>query len=449
MSDESTAPVFLGVSHRAARRGFTWDLLGLTTIIFFPYFPQRLTGLQCVMGLNLNAINSADGFSYRLLLTDTSQPTNQAWTDQNLSLMPQNTAPQVSRRFAIPPTSPETGPTNFGWGSIHIPENQKSMELVPVPAPPLIIMRPCTVRVEAEFNGKRYHSGEFICGFAPPQPLSDEERRAIASRPGAAKSIGFYVGCKTCKNEIRLHSLLNPLMPAPQDLSANSIPIEHAPSNWSCECGKTSLELTYLKEGLHDLFRHGQPKLSEEVGMQFTPLYEAGRVQDLIAEYEQLIETATDEETIQKYLEDNPLLWAFLAPVKIMHKPSVLTKKKADFGILTGQKILFLIEIEKPTTRLANQDGSISAEIQRGANQIRDWQLVISDHKLALLSELGLKDSEVQEIRYLLIGGLARRSSAIGLTKIRRSPFTPNTEFYCFDELSSFLYSLGSELRRL
>ena len=101
--------------------------------------------------------------------------------------------------------------------------------------------------------------------------------------------------------------------------------------------------------------------------MQYTPLYEAGRIQAVIAEYEQLIETATDEETVQKYLEENPIFWAFLAPTKILHKPAVLTKKRADFGILTSQRILFLVEIEKPATRLTNQDGSISAEIQQGS----------------------------------------------------------------------------------
>jgi hypothetical protein len=30
--------------------------------------------------------------------------------------------------------------------------------------------------------------------------------------------------------------------------------------------------------------------------MHFTPLYEAGRIQDIIAEFEQLIEHATEEE---------------------------------------------------------------------------------------------------------------------------------------------------------
>jgi hypothetical protein len=127
----------------------------------------------------------------------------------------------------------------------------------------------------------------------------------------------------------------------------------------------------------------------------------------------------------------------------------VLTKKKADFGILTSQKVFYLIEIEKPKTRLTSHDGSISSEIQKGANQIRDWKLVVDNHRLALLSELDLKENQVHEIRYLLIGGLARRTNAAGLTKLRRNPFAPNTDFYCFDELGSFLHTFAADLRRL
>jgi hypothetical protein len=209
------------------------------------------------------------------------------------------------------------------------------------------------------------------------------------------------------------------------------------------------MNLTYLKQGMHDVLRRPSTHTSASSPLTFTPLYEAGRVQDSIAEYEQLIETATDEEPVQKYLEKHQLFWSFLSPTKILHKPPVLTKKKADFAILTSSKILYLVELEKPTTKLTNLDGSISAEIQKGANQILDWQGVVADHRLALLSEIGLSDADVQSIRYILIGGLARRTDAKGLTKLRRTPFAADTDFYCFDELGSFLHSLARELNRL
>jgi hypothetical protein len=386
------------------------------------------------------------------LLTDQSEPENQAWVDQNLSVK----SPEAGRAktlksggFAVPAGPPEGGETTLGWSVFGAQGGHGGIEILPAPAPPLMLWRPCTVLVEVEVDGKRYRRGEFVCGFAKSPPLTDEERRAIASRPDAVRAFLFRVTCKICGREADFYSQLNPFDARPKSIPAKAMTLYDAPESWSCTCGKQSIDLSYLKQGLHDLFRRTLPHASDDAVMKFTPLYEAGRIQDINAEYEQLIETAADEESVQKYLEEHPVFWAFLSPTKILHKPPVLTKKKADFGIVTTQRVLYLIEIEKPITKLTNQDGSISAEIQKGANQIRDWQMVVGDHRLALLSELNLKESDVHEIRYLLIGGLARRTNAKGLIKLRRSPFAPNTEFYCFDELGLFLHTLASELGQL
>ena len=133
-----------------------------------------------------------------------------------------------------------------------------------------------------------------------------------------------------------------------------------------------------------------------------------------------------------------PVFWGFLSPRKILHKPAVLTKKQADFGILTTTKILYLIEIEKPTTRLLTKTGRISADIQKGADQIRDWDQVVTEHRGALLTELGLDPSTVHDIRYVLVGGLSTTLDSAGLRKLRREPFGPKIDFYCFDELAAF-----------
>lgn len=99
------------------------------------------------------------------------------------------------------------------------------------------------------------------------------------------------------------------------------------------------------------------------------------------------------------------MLWAFLLPKKILHEPSVLTKKKADFRILSTQGIFYLIEIEKPQTQLIKRDGGFHAELQKGIDQVRDWSIVVGDHRNALLSELGLSQGVVREIRYILVAG--------------------------------------------
>ncbi len=450
--NDKTLPSFLGVSQRAARRNHAWDLLGVSKLLIFPFFPQRLVGLQCLIGIDPNSLLDVTTYSCKIYFTDQSQPDNYAWNNFELKLDSQDAVPEMHVEkggFAVAAGQSGDGQSMYGFGMFAAQELVNEVEIIPTVAPPLVLLRPCSVLVEFEMSGKRYQRGTIHCGFAPPPPLTSEERRALASRPDAIKVIVSQLHCSSCKSEINFYDQLNPGSPRPQNLPSTAMSIHEAPQQWACGCGKLSIDLTYLKQGLHDLFRRTMPHANDDIVTKFTPLYEAGRIQNVVADFEQLIETDEDEETIQKYLEDYPVFWSFLSPVRILHKPPVLTKKKADFGIVSTQKVLYLIEIEKPSTKLTNQDGSISAEIQKGANQIRDWQLVVGDHRLALLSELNLKDLDIQEIRYVLIGGLARRTSLDGLRKLRRTPFANNTDFYCYDELGSFLRTLAVALQQL
>jgi hypothetical protein len=445
--DERDLPLFLGVSRSAARRPYGWDLGGLTTLVPFPFFPQWLTGLRYVVGFRRGSLGVRGTLPFRLILTDQARPANCVWADHSFSLNQEEAeaAGPIERggpsNFPRPPESAQPGLGSDAGAALDV-----SLCIDVVPAPALVVWGPCRVLVEVEVEGVRYCRGRFACVFVPPPPLSNEERRAIASRPGAAKIAMLRMKCNGCGSETGYYTQLNPLDPYPADLSP-AIRIEDAPSRWSCMCGYNFADLTYLKQGLHDVLRRDKPEPPDV--MQYVPLYEEGRIQDIIGAYEQLIETATDEEVVQKFLEEHAVFWAFLSPDRILHKPAVLTKKKADFGILTKQGILYLVELEKPTTRLINHDGAISAEIQRGANQIRDWELVVGDHRLALLAELGLKENQVHDIRYLLIGGLARHASVTGLTKLRRAPFGRSTDFYCFDELASSLRTIVRKVEGL
>jgi len=450
-SENTNTLIFLGMSRRAARNGEGLDLLGLTRFLIFPFFPMSLEGLQCVVGIERRSLIDKEKLDWKLIFTDESQPTSQGYSNLSISISeqrPNDGKIKVSRNhYTVPSALSHNSPMN--WGLFAAGDQSKDFEILPIPAPPLLIHRPCRVSVEIEVDDKKHICGDFICCYVQPPPLTDEERRAIASQPGAANVVVIEVSCKICKTTASFFCLLNPATDKSHKLPKQSISIYDAPDTWVCDCKSTTFQLNYYKQGLHDVFRHRHVPLIGESPLRFTPLYEAGRIGSILASFEQLIDKAIDEESVQKFLEENPLFWSFLSPSKILHKPPVLTKKRADFGILTTQRVFFLVEIEKPTTRLTNQDDSISAEIQRGANQIRDWQLVIEDHRLTFLSELGLKESEVQEIRYVLIGGLARRTAATGMSKLRRSPLASKTDFYCFDELGSFLHTLAGALKML
>ena len=180
--------------------------------------------------------------------------------------------------------------------------------------------------------------------------------------------------------------------------------------------------------------------------MAFRRVYEIGQLASIAGEFQALIGSSPAEEQVQEFIEAHPVVWSFLSPIKILHKPPVLTKKKADFGVLTSHKILYLIEIEKPQTQLATKLTTTSAELQRGIDQIKDWGVVVGDHRHALLSELDLKDDDVHDIRYLLIAGTAHKTTKEALIKLKRSPLALNTQFMCFDELAAILFTLGGQL---
>jgi hypothetical protein len=108
--------------------------------------------------------------------------------------------------------------------------------------------------------------------------------------------------------------------------------------------------------------------------------------------------------------------------------------------------VLILVQIEKPQPKLVTKDGALRSEFQKGRKQIYDWSVVVSDHRVAFLNELGLKNEEVHDMRFLLVAGLARQTSSEALIILRRNPPGLNTQFLCFDELAGYLLLLGGHL---
>lgn len=75
-----------------------------------------------------------------------------------------------------------------------------------------------------------------------------------------------------------------------------------------------------------------------------------------------------------------------------------------------------------------------------GKSQIRDWKIEIDKRREAVLSGLGLEQKDVHDIRYIVVAGLASKTGASGMEKIRK--MNTDADFiFCFDELASFLHS--------
>lgn len=121
---------------------------------------------------------------------------------------------------------------------------------------------------------------------------------------------------------------------------------------------------------------------------------------------------------------------------------------KADFGILTSTRTLYLVEIEKPQTTLVKKNGGIHSELQAGFDQIRSWNVIVQDHRTALLDELQLRSDEVHDVKFMLVAGLSSNTSREGMSMLRRTSLH-DVAFYCFDELAAFLHRLGGDLSSL
>jgi hypothetical protein len=438
---DAATPIFLGLCNRSLLHGdgFSQDFYGVANTLALPFFPQGLNGMTLLVAMPMCLL----GTSAQVVLADTKRPSNHASLEVKLQSVNGPASPRLfgaTRHF--PPSPPTPVEPIVGQRILLHPAMTHAMLLVP--APPLLLAEPTTVSVSWQTATSVLPIGGFGCTFVPPTPLSDSEIRAIKSRPGAAKRLAWSMACQKCGDAIRAETSLEKLG---VELSDGAVWLDEAPDRWICSCGNVDMPLSYLKLGLHDVFR-----LSPIVGQNFwaetTPLYEHGAISAILSEYENLIESNPPEEHLQRFLQDNTILWNFLSPIWIKPKPPILTSYNADFAILSPSKILWLIEIEKAHTKLCKADGGLHSELQCGLNQIRDWRVTVQDHRLAFLSSLELSPEEVDDVRFMLIAGCVSRTNPSHLMKLRRNP-PAQTEVYCFDEIASFLHATRGSLQRL
>jgi hypothetical protein len=317
---------------------------------------------------------------------------------------------------------------------------------VPLQMPQIVVDEPGLISVEVTRDERTETVGAFECTFVKPAALAAEEREAIMSRPGAVRQVRMLISCKQCKDAIDIRESLDPQANRRSHTDPAIVWLADAPDKWTCSCGSTSMPLTYLKAGMHDMFRTAT-MATEHAMATYQALYEEGALSAVLAEYEKLISGTPEEQEVQRFLEQNAVLWNFLAPARIWHKPRILGQKVADFGVLSRQDIFHLIEIEKPQTRLFTAKGKPTAELEEGFQQLRDWKDKIDHHRAAALECLGIPGRDV-EIRFILIAGRWRDCKPGHLPRFRRTG-SPVGPFICFDELAGFLHSTVGVLRQL
>ena len=184
-------------------------------------------------------------------------------------------------------------------------------------------------------------------------------------------------------------------------------------------------------------------QVGEEI--RYEPRYEESALNNLRTEFMRLLEINPAEESIQKFIEQNPILLHQFPAEKLFGKPPILTFFSADFAIVTPQKELILVEIEKAQTRLLRKDGGEAAEIRHAFDQVTSWLHIVNEHFLAVLDTLKIDRDAVSVVRGLVIAGRDRGYDAEHLRRLKGVD-RGRVQFLTYDDL---VFGLAAVIRRM
>ncbi len=173
-------------------------------------------------------------------------------------------------------------------------------------------------------------------------------------------------------------------------------------------------------------------------------MYQESKLESICSGFGQFLDQHPDnEEEVQEFIEENPVLLHRYSPKRIWYKAPILASYKTDIVILTHQRELVLIELEKPGTQLLKRDGGMCAELQTAFDQVRDWLHYAEDHKAAVLKEIGqLALADVTKIRGVVIAGRDKPYNVEHLRHLKWTNFGSNIEFLTYDDLMGSVVSL-------
>lgn len=177
-----------------------------------------------------------------------------------------------------------------------------------------------------------------------------------------------------------------------------------------------------------------------------------------IREYKILLENSSDKEKIfQQFFEENPSFMPGALELfgqsghypymdALISQPEIggIFRRRPDFVWLANDSLTFVpvfIEIEKPSKKMFNKDGTTTAEFNQALGQIHEWQYLLNQPtNRQLLYEYFNLPLEIREKtfmpQYLLVYG--RRNEYQGnkmLTGIRAAQKNSNIDIMSFDRL--------------
>jgi len=378
--------IFLGFCERAnsVTLGNTHlqktNIVGLVQIVLSYIFPYRLDGWSMILAISKSQL----GNPFVLQITNDSEKV--IW-NVNMDFKEGQEGSELQFQkgsVAISPLLPTEGWMPF---------------IIQLKGLGLVIDNPGNYTVQLLSQEFSQNIGSFAVTPVDPPPLTTERINAIKSDPNAMKSLFSTILCKKCSSQIRSYAALEK---TPKIEEEGWVWYEDLPATFSCQCGQTTADLGYIRRNLYGFL--GQPKVGESA-LNFTPMYEKSSLRETRSKFERLLRTNPSEESLQLFINENPILLHQFPANNIFSKPPILTEYKTDFGILSPQKELILIEIEKTTTRLMTKAGDPAADLTHALQQVRNWLHSFDTHKLAALAGMSIDPDQVSLIRGVVIAG--------------------------------------------
>jgi hypothetical protein len=405
----------------ASKPLFRWDVLGLRPHIVSLILPCILNGIYFAIALRapIPLRNMVFAFRHRVPQLRDAASGSFSIEPVVVSTDAPNPAAGPAIGFALDPEVP-------AWHTVFVRLMSDDV---------LLVNHPGWYDVLSVEGEQEEHIGAFCVFIADAGPMTETRRAAIRANPLSSKSVRCHFSCKRCPSEIKVYAAVDRSSVAEQDGWSW---YEDIPDQFKCGCGLTVIDLRPARSNLHGLLDGGDVHRDVE----FLPLYTKNSLSALVHDFSQLLASKPAEEIVQKFIERNPVLLHQFPGDELFFKPPILTKYKADFAVLTPQKELILVEIERPDLRLVKRDGHIHAELNHAIGQVQDWLQVFDDHKFACLESMGLGRANVAKVRGVVIAGRDAGSSDDENRRLKAREVGNRISFLTYDDLLGGLRSL-------
>jgi hypothetical protein len=272
----------------------------------------------------------------------------------------------------------------------------------------------------------------------PPPPLTPDRIEAIRTNPAALRHCKLLIECTECCAGITPYTALERC----DDYEKKGyVWYKDLPDTFDCYCGKVRIDLTLLREHFHSILG-SIPDVDGTASFTSPYHYQRSKLESLCTGFAQLLDRNPSEEEVQKFIEENQVLLSSFGARRIFRKAPILTRYKTDFALLTHNKELILIELERPGIRLMTKTGGVSAELQHPVDQVKDWLHLSEDHKGAVLAGIGnLTLADVTKIQGVVIAGRDKGYDPEHLRHLNWMDFGSNIRVMTYDHFVGLVVS--------